>query len=650
MSESLPAHVLDSLFTMCFDVDEQLRVSNPSGPLASRYSQTREHRTLSTLFDVHRPGPITEFDDIRNDERALVLLVAKDKSIALRGQFVMLSDGLRARFVGTPWLPWMSANRPDVRFNLTDFPKFDAQLDQAFHLATQSSMVEDLEQLNAELTRVREAELDANRMRAEFFAMMSHEMRTPLNAVINALSLLKDPRRTPDRERLTNVAQDAADHLLEVINYVLDYSKIDAGAMILTPEQFSIESTLKGVIGIVQSRAEEKGVLMTYDVDSSVPSHLLGDEQKLRQILMNLVGNAIKFTDDGRVNINVVAKSSEGDHLDIQIRVMDTGCGIAASQLEEIFEPYWTRQSIGGELGTGLGLNISRRLAELMHGQISVESIRNQGSCFTVVVPMECATDTSSETSNEAGARSITFDGRVLIVDDNATNLLLQQLVLEGMGLDVTTVDNGPASIELATAGSFDLVLMDISMPGMDGIEAMQHIKQLPSPPPVVALTAHVGENLARDFCAKGFDGFLQKPVVEADMLRELERWLGSTESGVGVGIIASSAIDKMIRQIGRAGFEKVRQLFVEEAERRIATILDAWVRRDLETVARESHALAGSSSSFGGERLYACLKQIEIASKERDLPVVIDAMQDLRSIAAQTFASLLQHDHRSAG
>jgi two-component system sensor histidine kinase TorS len=631
---------LSHLFTMSFTVDEQLCLSDYSAHLAARCTAATPEKGFFEIFRIHRPFGVMNYEDLIDGKSSLFLLVSCDDTFAIKGQFAELPEG-GLRFLGMPWHSWISENNPAMTLELDEFPRFDAQLDQQFYLANKRSMVSDLEALNEELKRMREVEREALRDRSELFAMMSHEMRTPLNGVINALQLLKRPRRSTEREQLLTVASNAADHLLSVINYALDHSRLDA--IQLHSELFNLKSLVDDVLNMVQGRAEEKLLQLTCEIDPAVPLDLLGDAQKLRQIVINLLGNAVKFTERGCVKVRINLTSLQSNEVSLTLEVEDDGCGMSELEQQHMFDAYWSQDT---NSGTGLGLSICRRFVELMQGDIRVVSEPGNGTCITLELPFELAKCEEPLPDHTSDHENVRFMGRILVVDDNETNLMLEEMILNSMGLQVTTAKSGLEAIDQVEEERFDLVLMDISMPVMTGDEAMQRIKVLRPNLPVVAVTAHVGEAWQSEICDLGFDGYLQKPLTNASLITELNRWFVALEPVEKMPIPASaqvnkSALSQMYQQIGERQFLKVRQVFLDENRRRLGELLGAWIRRDVENMARIAHAMAGNVASFGGEQLHALLKNIEHAGLDNDINTIIDIIQQLEEVAELTFDSV---------
>ena len=565
----------------------------------------------------------------------MFLLISRDKQLALRGQVVPLKEDQLYHFVGTPWLAWMNENASEVQLHLTDFPKLDSQMDQEIYLTSQQSMVRDLEFVNEKLTRAQEETMEANKAQSDMFAVMSHEMRTPLNGVISALSLLSEEDDPIERSKLTKIANESADNLLNVINYALDYSKLGAGRMDLDFDDFSLQSLLDAIIAVNEGRAKEKAIDVSYSLEPGLPKNLKGDPEKLRQVLINVVGNAIKFTEAGKVELRVLNYNNH-----FRFIVSDTGCGIGQDDLNHIFDPFWSRSKGASESSTGLGLNIVKRLVELMSGQITVESTEGAGTTFYIDLPFELAASVEAVTADSAkGALPSYFSGRVLLVDDNQTNLMLGKMILEKYGLSVRTASDGKEAVDIVSEVEFELVLMDISMPVMDGKTACLEINQLPSPPPVIALTANVGSKFAQEYAKIGFKGYLKKPLENEALLTELNIWMKPGDTSVepvnsGKTVNRTQVLTDLVRQLGEENFSSVKALFLEETERRLISLLSAWVRRDLEIVRKESHTLASSVGSFGCDDLSWRLKQIERASSQSDVSEIIRYMKDIETNA----------------
>ncbi|MGM0433338.1 MAG: ATP-binding protein [Pseudomonadota bacterium] len=370
---------------------------------------------------------------------------------------------------------------------------------------------------------------EANRAKSEFLANMSHEIRTPMNAVIGYTELLE---RTITDERQRGYLESikaGSRSLLTLINDILDLSRVEAGKMRLEYGPLDLSRLLEDVRHIFTIRAREKGLELVFEMDENMPPVMVLDETRLRQVLFNLVGNAIKFTDHGEVRVRVAWKDSEAPELCIE--VVDTGIGIPEEQQERIFEAF--EQQVGQSSrrygGTGLGLAISRKLVEMMNGELSVRSQPGEGTTFCVHLRDVETALAAPDVNDETVAVRYRFScSRVLIVDDNPVNRQLVRDVLEPEGLAVEEAENGVQALEKARASRPDLVLMDIRMPEMDGFAALRAFgddRRL-SDIPIVALTASVMTSEAARIREAGFDGYLHKPVSREILLGELAHYL----------------------------------------------------------------------------------------------------------------------------
>ena len=387
-------------------------------------------------------------------------------------------------------------------------------------------------QKNAALLEERAAQLaEATRAKSDFLARMSHEIRTPLNGILGMTQMLQLSKLTPEQRKYAEIIRQSGDSLLTIINDVLDISKIEAGKLELNRDTFDLVAIVNETLNLLEPEATRRGLFLVRNIARDIPSRVIGDAGRLRQILTNLVSNAIKYTEAGHVAVKLRAGPPSSQHRDITIQVMDTGIGISAQDREQIFDAFSQAADTDRDRGgTGLGLAITRELVRLMSGSLSVRSNVGQGSIFTLRLPM--ALDTESQDAQTPDTTSLAdslIDADILVAEDNQINRLFAEEALGYLGCRVTSVPDGRQAVEAYQTGHYDAILMDIQMPDIDGIDATRSIRQSEAHGahiPIIAMTANALKGEHERCIDAGLDDYISKPYDLHELQTVLRRWL----------------------------------------------------------------------------------------------------------------------------
>ncbi|MEM7349780.1 MAG: ATP-binding protein [Acidobacteriota bacterium] len=499
-----------------------------------------------------------------------------------------------------------------------------------FQRQTASSLEEEV----AVRKRAEQEARAADRVKSEFLANVSHEIRTPMNGVIGMADLLLRSDLPKTQRRQVEAINTSGETLLALVNDLLDFSKMEAGKLSLYVVDFRLRELLEKAVALLAPRADQNGIDLRLVIDEDMPDELYGDAQRLRQVLLNLLGNAIKFTPRGSVAVSVTREERNNDELWARFAVRDTGIGISAKSQEGLFAPFTQADSTSARKfgGTGLGLAISKSLVEMMGGEIGLESTRGVGSTFWFRLPLwlprkslnSKARDSAAAPGASSQDKQQRSAFRVLVVDDDGINRLVAESHLEEMGFRAVTAESGKRALQLFTRQRFDAILMDCQMPEIDGYETVRRIRRQENPDrrvTIIGITAHAMKGERRRCLEAGMDDYISKPLRGEHLGKVLDYWLANGNRVVEKPEPALSerlepgplaTAKRLGEKTGRDLVTQMVELYVQEGPERIDAMRRALAENDTRRLAKAAHALGGSAVYLGAGKLTELCRELE--------------------------------------
>lgn len=510
----------------------------------------------------------------------------------------------------------------------------------------------------AELREAKEKAEEASRIKQEFMAVVSHEIKTPLNAILGMTNLIQKTNLSPLQIDYINTVQISADNLQGIINSILDFSKIEAGKMTLQKIPFNLKKILQNIVSSNEFKAEQKGLGLFLKFDEKLNVTLLGDAIRLSQVLLNLVSNAIKFTDFGQITLEARVVTKMNNALVVEFNVIDTGKGIAEDKQQLIFESFTQEDSSISRKygGTGLGLSISKQLVELMGGDLRVKSSLNEGSKFSFVVGFPISQEPIEEAKQNNINSNLLIGKKILLVEDNAMNQFFAQKLLEGWGMKVEIAQNGKEGVEKFKTKYYDGILMDIQMPEMDGFQATKLIRAISTKIPIIALTALIIDEEVEHFKRVGMNDYIAKPFVADELMQKLIKYISLPQSYSITSPKENNEVseklynNQLLIQMMKGDLVQIMQmenLFVQQSEDAIKQFNLLLAEENWKQIGLLAHKIKASIDMLQVNTLKQPIRQLESLGKQESFSPEIPTLIKTVVETLQKVSSEIQDTHK---